>query len=230
MEREIFDALSAAIVTCDSRGAAELAQKAVDMALDPLLVFETMTAAMTEVGRRFEDGECWLPDLIGAADAMQAATPILEDEIKRKGVARQSLGTVVAGTVLGDIHTIGTQMVCTLLVGAGFRVHNLGMSVAPEDFVAAVREHDANILAMSALLTVSAREQERVIDLLTGQGMRESVKVMVGGGAITQDFAARIGADGYEPSAVGAVELARRFVGQQTAEQAPSDKPVERTR
>ncbi len=228
MESEIFEALSSAIVTCDSRGAAELARKAVDTALDPLQVFEAMTVAMAEVGRRFEAGECWLPDLIGAADAMQAATPILEDEIKRKGVARQSLGTVVAGTVLGDIHTIGTQMVCTLLVGAGFRVHNLGMSVEPEAFVAAVREHDANILAMSALLTVSAREQERVIDLLRAQGMRESVKVMVGGGAITQDFAKRIGADGYEPSAVGAVALARQFVGsQQAAEQAPSSRPIE---
>lgn len=215
MEREIFEALSSAIVGCDKQTAVELTRRALDEAIDPLLVFEAMSGAMTEVGRRFEAGDCWLPDLIGAADAMQAASPILEDEIKRRGVARQSLGIVVAGTVEGDIHTIGIRMVCTLLVGAGFRVHNLGTSVKPEVFVAAVRDHDANILAMSALLTVSAKEQEKVISLLAAQGMRDSVKVMVGGGAITEDFAKRIGADGYEPSAVGAVTLARRFVAGQ---------------
>ncbi len=227
LETEVLDAIGSAIAGCNSREAAELARKAVDTGLDPLRVFEAMTAAMTEVGRRFEVGECWLPDLVGAADAMQAATPILDDEIKRKGVARQSLGTVVAGTVQGDIHTIGIQMVCTLLVGAGFTVYNLGISVAPEDFVAAVREHEANILAMSALLTVSAREQEKVIELLKAQGMRESVKVMVGGGAITEDFATRIGADGYEPSAVGAVALAHHFAGQQQdAGQTSSGGPI----
>ena len=222
MGTEVLDALSSAIAGCDSRGAAELARTAVETGLDPLQVFEAMTVAMTEVGRRFEIGECWLPDLVGAADAMQAATPVLDNEIKRKGMARRSLGTVVAGTVQGDIHTIGIQMVCTLLVGAGFTVHNLGISVAPEDFVAAVREHDASILAMSALLTVSAREQGRVIELLKAQGIRESVKVMVGGGAITEDFAVRIGADGYEPSAVGAVMLAHEFVGHQ-----PGDDAIE---
>ena len=213
MEAEILDALSAAIVGCDSRGAAEWARKAVDEGLDPLAVFEAMTAAMKEVGRRFEADECWLPELVGAADAMQAASPMLEDEIKRQGLARQSLGTVVAGTVQGDIHSIGIQMVCTLLIGAGFAVHYVGIDVSPEDFVAAVRTHEASILAMSALLTVTATEQKKVIELLVAAGLRDSVKVMVGGGAITADFATRIGADGYEPSAVGAVTLARQFVG-----------------
>jgi methanogenic corrinoid protein MtbC1 len=213
LEAEILDALSSAIVGCDSRGAAEWARKAVDEGLDPLAVFEAMTAAMKEVGRRFEADECWLPELVGAADAMQAATPMLEDEIKRQGLARQSLGTVVAGTVQGDIHSIGIQMVCTLLIGAGFAVHYVGIDVSPEDFVAAVRTHEASILAMSALLTVTATEQKKVIELLVAAGLRDSVKVMVGGGAITADFATRIGADGYEPSAVGAVTLARQFVG-----------------
>ena len=213
LEAEILDALSSAIVGCDSRGAAEWARKAVNEGLDPLAVFEAMTAAMKEVGRRFEADECWLPELVGAADAMQAATPMLEDEIKRQGLARQSLGTVVAGTVQGDIHSIGIQMVCTLLIGAGFAVHYVGIDVSPEDFVAAVRTHEASILAMSALLTVTATEQKKVIELLVAAGLRDSVKVMVGGGAITADFATRIGADGYEPSAVGAVTLARQFVG-----------------
>ncbi len=124
-----------------------------------------------------------------------------------------SAGTVVAGTVQGDIHSIGIQMVCTLLIGAGFDVRYLGIDVTPEDFVAAVKEHHADILAMSALLTVTASEQKGVIDLLGMEGLRGSVKVMVGGGAITEDFAASIGADGYAPSAVGAVDLARQFAG-----------------
>jgi len=213
LEAEILDSLSAAIVGCDGRGAAESARAAVEAGLDPLQVFGAMTAAMKEVGRRFEADECWLPELVGAADAMQAATPILEAEIKRQGLAKQSLGTVVAGTVQGDIHSIGIQMVCTLLIGAGFDVHYVGIDVKPEDFVAAVREHEARILAMSALLTVTATEQKKVIELLKADGLRDSVSVMVGGGAITADFADRIGADGYEPSAVGAVALARRFVG-----------------
>jgi methanogenic corrinoid protein MtbC1 len=213
LETEILGGLSSAIVECDSRAAGQWARKAVEARLDPLAAFDAMTAAMKEVGRRFDADECWLPELVGAADAMQAATPIIEEEIKRKGLAKRSLGTVVAGTVQGDIHSIGIQMVCTLLIGAGFDVHYVGIDVKAEDFVAAVRERCAGVLAMSALLTVTATEQKRVIELLKAEGLRDSVKVMVGGGAITDDFAARIGADGYEPSAVGAVALARRFVG-----------------
>ena len=130
------------------------------------------------------------------------------------GYGAAVLGTVVAGTVEGDIASIGMQMVCTLLVGAGFEVHNLGISVKPADFVAAVRERDASILALSALLTVTAAEQGKVIALLEAEGLRHAVKVMVGGGAVTDDFARRVGADGYEPSAVGAVALAQRFVAE----------------
>jgi trimethylamine corrinoid protein len=214
LETDVLDTLGEAIVACDAGRAAELARQSVDEGRDPLQTFEAMTVAMTEVGRRFEAGECWLPDLVGAAGAMQAATPIVEDEIKRQGMARQSLGTVVAGTVEGDIHSIGMQMVCTLLVGAGFEVHNLGISVKPADFVAAVRERKASVLALSALLTVTAAEQGKVIALLEAEGMRPAVKVMVGGGAVTEDFARRVGADGYEPSAVGAVALAQRFVAE----------------
>jgi corrinoid protein of di/trimethylamine methyltransferase len=213
LDAQILETLRTAIVACDSRSAAESARQAVAAGMDPLQVLDAMTVAMKEVGRRFEADECWLPELVGAADAMQAATPVLEAEIRRQGLATQSLGTVVAGTVQGDIHSIGIQMVCTLLIGAGFNVHYVGIDVSPERFVAAVREHEAGVLAMSALLTVTATEQKRVIDLLKAEGLRDSVKVMVGGGAITADFAARIGADGYEPSAVGAVALAHRFVG-----------------
>lgn len=210
---ELLGRLKTAIATYDGRAAAELTDAAVREGLDPLRVWDAITEVMNEVGGRFEAGDCWLPELVGAAGAVQAAAPILEAEIKRLGVAKAAIGTVVAGTVQGDIHSIGIQMVCTLLIGAGFDVRNLGIDVKPDDFVAAVKEHGASILAMSALLTVTAPEQKRVIDLLKAEGLRDSVKVMVGGGAITEDFATSIGADGYAPSAVGAVDLARQFAG-----------------
>lgn len=210
---ELLGRLKTAIAACDGRAAAETTERAVQEGLDPLRVWDAITEVMSEVGERFESGECWLPELVGAAGAVQAAAPILEAEIKRRGVAKAAIGTVVAGTVQGDIHSIGIQMVSTLLIGAGFDVRNLGIDVKPDDFVAAVKEHGASILAMSALLTVTAPEQKRVIDLLEAEGLRDSVKVMVGGGAITEDFATAIGADGYAPSAVGAVDLARQFAG-----------------
>jgi 5-methyltetrahydrofolate--homocysteine methyltransferase len=212
-QTEILSGLKTAIAACDSQAALDWTEKAVREGIDPLAVWDAVTEAMTEVGARFEAEECWLPELVGAASAVQAAAPLLEAEIKRRGAAKHSAGTVVAGTVQGDIHSIGIQMVCTLLTGAGFDVRYLGIDVKPEDFVAAVKEHQADILAMSALLTVTAAEQKGVIDLLGVEGLRGSVKVMVGGGAVTEDFAATIGADGYAPSAVGAVDLARQFAG-----------------
>jgi 5-methyltetrahydrofolate--homocysteine methyltransferase len=205
--------LKTAIAACDSQVAVQATQRALQGGIDPLALWDAVTEAMAEVGAHFEADECWLPELVGAASAVQAAAPLLEAEIRRRGAALDSAGTVVAGTVQGDIHSIGIQMVCTLLIGAGFDVHYLGIDVRPEDFVAAVKEHQAQVLAMSALLTVTAPEQKRVMDLLGAEGLRDSVKVMVGGGAITQDFAVSIGADGYAPSAVGAVDLARQFAG-----------------
>jgi methanogenic corrinoid protein MtbC1 len=139
--------------------------------------------------------------------------PILEEELKRMDVKRETLGTVVAGTVFGDIHSIGKSMVCTLLTAGGFEVHDLGVNIKAEEFLEAVEKYQADILAMSALLTTTAIEQRKVIDVLKAKGIREKVKVMVGGGAITAEFAKSIGADGYDPTAPGAVELARRLVG-----------------
>jgi len=124
------------------------------------------------------------------------------------------LGTVVIGTVYGDIHNIGKNMVASLLTAEGFSVHDLGINVTAEQFMEAIRKYKANILAMSALLTTTAIEQRKVIETLRKEGMRERLKVMVGGGAITQDFADSIGADGYAPTAPGAAKLARRLIGQ----------------
>lgn len=210
---ETLAALARAVDEYDAVAAAEHARKALDEGIDPVAAFDAMTAAIKTIGDDFEAGTRWLPDLIGAADAMKAAAPILEEALKARGGERQSLGKVVAGTVQGDIHSIGIEMVCTLLIAAGFEVHYLGIDVPAQKFVDAVRDTGADVVALSALLTVTSLEDKKVIELLTEQGLRDQVKVMVGGGAINADFAASIGADGYEPAALGAVQLALSFVG-----------------
>ena len=213
MDAEIIEGLKKAIKEYDTEKAANLAKRAVEEKLDPLKVLNAMTVAIREVGDAFGRGDLWLPDLVGAADALQAAMPIIEEEIKRTGAKRESLGTVVAGTVFGDIHSIGKTMVCTLLTAEGFKVHDLGVNIKAEQFVEAIDKYNADILAMSALMTMTAPEQKKVIERLKKEGLRDKVKIMVGGGAITEDFAREIGADGYDPTAPGAVKLARKLIG-----------------
>ena len=210
---ETLENLKRAVVECDAEAAASWARKAVEAKIDPIKAADALTEAIRQVGDRFGRGELWLPDLVGAADAMQAAMPILEAELKRIDAKRETLGIVVAGTVFGDIHSIGKSMVCTLLIAGGFEVHDLGVNIKAEEFLEAVEKYQADILAMSALLTTTAIEQRKVIDALKAKGIRGKVKVMVGGGAITEEFAKGIGADGYDPTAPGAVELAKRLVG-----------------
>ncbi len=213
MSSEILENLKKAITGYDREGAADWARKAVRERIDPIEALDTMTVAIRQIGDGFGKGDLWLPDLVGAAAAMTAATPIIEEEINRVGARRESLGIVVIGTVYGDIHTIGKTMVATLLTANGFAVNDLGINVTAESFVQGVNEHKADILAMSALMTTTAPEQRKVIEALKKEGIRDTVKIMVGGGAITQEFADSIGADGYDPTAPGAVELARRLVG-----------------
>lgn len=213
MSIEVLENLKKAIMEYDSEGAANWARQAVEEKVDPVEALDAMTVAIRRVGNGFGRGEFWLPDLIGAADAMSAATPILEEEIKRRGARRESLGTVVIGTVYGDIHTIGKTMVATLLTANGFQVYDVGINVTAEKFVEAIKQYEPDMLAMSALMTMTASEQKKVIETLKKEGLRDKVKIMVGGGAITQEFADSIGADGYDPTAPGAVKLARKLVG-----------------
>lgn len=213
MSSEILNRLQKAILDYDETEAASCARKIVEEQINPVEALNAMTIAIRQVGDGFGKGELFLPDLIGAADAMSAATPILKEEISRSGATRESLGTVVIGTVYGDIHTIGKTMVATLLMAEGFHVEDLGINVTAEGFIEGVKKHNADILAMSALLTTTAPEQRKVIDSLKKEGLRDKVKVMVGGGAITQEFADNIEADGYDPTAPGSVKLARKLIG-----------------
>lgn len=213
MSAEILGNLKRAVIEYDPEGAASWARQAVEGKIEPLKAIDVLTDAIRQVGDDFGSGVLWLPELVGAADAMQAALPILEEELKKTGGTKKSLGTVVVATVYGDIHTIGKTLVATLLTASGFEVHDVGANVAAEELVEAVKKYKADILAMSALMTVTAREQKKVVDMLKEAGIREEMKVMVGGGAVTEAFAESIGADGYDPTAAGAVGLAKKLIG-----------------
>ena len=213
MSTEVLESLKKAILEYNSEAAVSFAGQAIQGKIDPAKAIDAMTEAIRQVGEGFGKGELFLPDLVGAADAMTAATPLLEEEIKRRGTERKSLGTIVIGTVYGDIHTIGKTMVSTMLTAEGFTVHDAGINVTAEQFIEGIKKHGADILAMSALLTTTAQEQRKVIEVLKKEGLRDKVKIMVGGGAITQEFASSIGADGYDPTAPGAARLARELIG-----------------
>lgn len=213
MESEILENLRRAVLEYDSKGAVSWARKAVEEKIAPLKALDALTEAIREVGDGFGKGELFLPEIVGAADAMKSATPIIEEELKKMGAKRDSVGTVVMGTVFGDIHDIGKSMVCMLLATDGFEVIDLGVNVEAERFIESVRKYKPDILGMSALLTSFVSEQKKIINILKEEGLRDKVKIMVGGGAISEAIAENIGADGYDPIAPGAVKLARRLIG-----------------
>lgn len=213
MSEEILRQLKNAMKEFNREGVITWAQKAVEGGVDPLTAIGALTDVIQEVGDGFSRGDLFLPELIGAGSTMEAAMPILTAELKKRGLQRKSLGTVIIGTVLGDIHSIGKDMVSTLLTASGFSVLDLGIDVKADQFIAAVKEYKPNIVAMSALLTTTAKEQKVVIEGLKKENLRAKVKVMVGGGAIDQPFADSIGADGYASTAPEAVVLARNLLG-----------------
>lgn len=213
MVMETLENLKQAIVTYDKELAIESAKRSVDEKIDPIIALDAMTEAIRQVGDGFTREELWLPELIAAANAMQGATQILEEELKRTGAKRKTKGVIVIGTVFGDIHDIGKNMVCTLLTAGGFEVHDIGVNIKAEEFVEAVNKYKPEILAMSSLLTTAAQEMRKTITTLKQEGNMKKLKIIVGGGAINKEFAQNIGADGYEPTAPRAVKLAERILG-----------------
>lgn len=202
------DQIKKAIISFDKDLAEESLSLALESKIDSLEIFAAITDVMKTVGYNFEQRNIFLPELISASDTMQFIVPKLEEEILKSGKKREVLGTIVIGTVLGDLHTIGKQMVSTLLRANGFEVVDLGIDISAVKFIDAIKKNKADILAMSALLTTTAYEQKNVMEALEKENLRDSVKVMVGGGAVTKDFADTIGADGYDSTAPGSVRLA----------------------
>ena len=213
MKEEILKGLQKSLRDYDSEGCIAWAKQANQEGVDPLQAIDALTEIIQEVGDGFSRGELFLPDLIAAGATMAGAMAELTAALKQKGLERKSLGKVVIGTVFGDIHSIGKDMVSTLLTASGFTVHDLGIDVKAERFIEAIKQDRPDILAMSALLTTTAKEQKVVIEALKKEGLRNQVKVIVGGGAIDQSFATGIGADGYASTAPEAVNLVKSLIG-----------------
>lgn len=197
-------------------GDAEAAQTGVKAALEAgvspaEILNRACIPAMTEVGRLFEEGEKFVPEMLISARAMKAAVALLKPYLAQADV--RSVGKAVLGTVAGDLHDIGKNLVAMMLEGTGFEVIDLGTDVSPQRFVEAVREHTPDILGMSALLTTTMPAMKNTIEALAEAGLRERVKVLVGGAPVTQEFADRIGADGYAPDASSAARRAKELIG-----------------
>ncbi len=212
MKEEIFSKIHQAMIDYDEDTVQKMTTKAIQEGINPVETIESLTKVILEIGERFQKGELWLPDLMLAAKTMKAGMNPLKDEILKKGIQVTSKGKIVIGTVYGDLHSIGKVMVSTLLNANGFEVVDLGVNVEAKFFINAINKFNPDVLAMSALLTTTAPEMERVVAALCDAGMRDKIKVIVGGGPITQEFANQIGADGYEPTAVLAVDLVKRLL------------------
>jgi 5-methyltetrahydrofolate--homocysteine methyltransferase len=207
-----LQALHDAVLNGDAKTAKAITEAALAAGVEPLkLVQEYMVPAMAEVGRRFECNEFFVPELLLAARAMKAALELIRPLLIASGA--QPVGRVAVGTVKGDLHDIGKNLVAAMLEGGGYEVIDLGVNVPPEQFIAAVKERGANIIAMSALLTTTMPSMKTTVDALKQAGVRDQVKILVGGAPITQRFADEIGADGFGESAAGAVNLARKVQG-----------------
>jgi corrinoid protein of di/trimethylamine methyltransferase len=218
MGDEIFAAMRQSVIDGDTAAAASLAEAALANGVPPLDAIELgFVPGLSYVGEQFGLGELFLPDMMLAARAMQKAIAILEPEMARQSAVRKVVGRVVIGTVKGDIHEIGKNLVGMMLSTSGFEVHDLGVDVAPDRFVEAAREHDADIIGVSALLTTTMAGQRTVVQALEAAGMRPKVKVIVGGAPASESWATEIGADGYSEDAIGAVSLARKLLGAETA-------------
>jgi 5-methyltetrahydrofolate--homocysteine methyltransferase len=203
--------LQTAVEVGDRETAVEVTQQAIDEEIPPKTVLDAMTDAMGVVGQRFQDNEIYVPEMLISARAMKAAVALLEPLLIGSGYKPDSVA--VMGTIKGDLHDIGKNLVAMMLEGAGFKVINLGRDVAPEKFVAAVEEHHANIVGISALMTTTMPAMKRTIDALLKAGLREQVKVMVGGAPVSQAFADEIGADGYAKDSTLAVLKAKSLLG-----------------
>lgn len=199
-----------AIIDGNAKAAAAVTREALGSGADPLvLVTQYMIPAMDEVGRRFECEEYFVPELLLAARAMKSALELIRPLLAARG--DEPAGRVAIGTVKGDLHDIGKNLVASMLEGGGFEVIDLGADVPPERFVAAVRDQNANIICLSALLTVTMPSMKTTIEALRSAGVRDRVKVLVGGAPVTEQYARQIGADGYGASATAAVAWARKL-------------------
>jgi corrinoid protein of di/trimethylamine methyltransferase len=201
-----------AIVAGKLEPAVEVTKEALAEGMEPkTIINDYMIRAMGEIGQRFQDGKAFVPQLLMAARAMKGALELIKPLLA--GDASSTVGKVVIGTVKGDLHDIGKNLVASMLEGSGFEVVNIGIDIPAEKFIAAVNEHQPDILCMSALLTTTMPYMKTVIDAVEAAGLRGKVKIMVGGAPINQSYAEQIGADGYSDNANSAVVTAKTLMG-----------------
>jgi 5-methyltetrahydrofolate--homocysteine methyltransferase len=214
MSSELLTKLTSSLVEGEPDETVSLTRRALDAGLEPLTVInDGLVPGMNIVGDKFQSGEYFLPHLIIAANGMQQAMELLEPELAARQQAVESAGTMVIGSVAGDIHEIGKSLVATMMSASGFQVYDLGVDVPTATFVEKVKETGANLLGLSALLTTTMTVQREIIEALEEAGIRDQVKVIVGGAPVSQEWADTIGADGYAEDAVGGIALARELVG-----------------
>jgi corrinoid protein of di/trimethylamine methyltransferase len=208
-----FEELKRAVLTFDGEKAETVARRLIAQGADPVQCAEALSDSLRIIGDRYSAGEAFIPELFAAAKVAKGALSLITDEMRKQGKKAKSLGKVVIGTVCGDIHSIGKDIVATLLSTEGFEVIDLGVNVKAAEFLKAVGDHQPDILALSALLTTTAMEQRNVIEGLKRAGMRDKVKVLVGGSPVNQEFADMIGADGYGSTGPSGVKIARQLIG-----------------
>jgi corrinoid protein of di/trimethylamine methyltransferase len=212
MAEDMHQKLAQAVIDGEPEDAEALAKDALALGLDPLeCITKGLTKGIQEVGKLFSSGDYFLPELIIGADAMKAALDILEPELVGDQ-KREVVGQVVLGTVEGDLHEIGKTLVGTMLTANGFQVTDIGVDKKPEEFIAAIKKVNADIVGASALLTTTMLQQKKLIEAIDEYGLRNKVKVLVGGAPVTENFAKEIGADGYAEDAISAVNMAFRLM------------------
>lgn len=212
MGDHLLSEISACIFSGDLTAMKRHTRAALGAGIEPMGIIQRgLIPGMQQLGQEFGSGQVFLPELLIGADAMKASLTLIKPLLSSEQV--KAKGSVVIGSVLGDVHDIGKNIVGWMLEGAGLNVIDLGVDVAPEKFIDAVRTNAPNILALSALLTTSSPQIGRVIARLTEQGLRQEVKILIGGAAVSQAYADQVGADGYAPDAVGAVAKAQALIG-----------------
>ena len=214
MSDELFKKMAQSIIDGDSDASTALAKEAIAIGIHPLeAITKGFVVGVNTVGDAFGRGEAFLPELVMSGEAMKAAVAVLDPELRKLGTERRMLGRVVIATVEGDIHEIGKTLVATMLGASGFEVYDLGVDASSDKIIGKALEVNADIIAMSALLTTTMIRQREVIEELEKEGLRSRFKVMVGGAPITRDWVKTIGADGYSEDAVGAVAMAKQLLG-----------------
>ena len=217
MEREnkehaFFEKLRQVIINGDREEALNFAKQAIKSGIDPLKAVEAFTDGIKLVGERYANGEYFLPELICSGEAMKDAIDVLDSEIKKRGEERQYLGTVVIGTVKDDIHDIGKTIVASLLSANGFNVYDLGTDVSYGTFIEKIKAENADIVALSALITTTMPYQEEVIKAIAAAGLRDKVKIIIGGAPTSESWAEQIGADGYGKNAINALDISKKLM------------------